>query len=267
MLLTLIFCCVLLGVFVGISAGLLGIGGGLIIVPALVYLLPLVDVPPANVMSMAIATSLASIIITSLSAAYAHYLKGNINFKIASKLMQAIVVGSLIGAVTAHYLSFEFLTLFFAAMVVVMSLQMMFSMNFASQKPMPSSLGLYFIGMFVGILASLMGVGGGVILVPILTYFSLPIRHAMGIASACGICVALFGSLGFILTGYQQVNLPDWSLGYVYLPAFLAIISTSFIFAPLGVKLAHSLPVIKLKKIFAVLLILVAGKMISNIVL
>lgn len=264
-MLTFILICLALGSIVGILAGMLGIGGGLIIVPALVYLLPLEGVAENLVMPMAIATSLGAIIITSASSARAHYKRGNIDFKIAAKLMKAVVIGAFLGALIADVLSFGALTLFFASIVIFLSLQMFFAFRFESNHPLPEGAGLYFIGIVVGVIASLMGIGGGALLVPILTYFALPIRHAMGIASACGICIAIFGSLGFVMTGFNQTDLPEWSLGYIYLPALIGIVTTSFFSAPIGVKIAHALPVPQLKKCFAVFLLFVAGKMFAGI--
>lgn len=264
-MLSFILICLVLGSVVGILAGLLGIGGGLIIVPALVYLLPLEGVSKEFVMPMAIATSLAAIIITSASAAFAHYKKGNIDFKLASKIMKSIVLGAFIGAFLAELLSFNSLSFFFATIVVLLALQMLFSFNFKGTAELPATTGIYLIGLITGIIASLMGIGGGAILVPILTFYALPIRHAMGVASLCGVCIAFFGSLGFIVTGYSQENLPQWAIGYIYLPALLGIITTSFICAPLGVKLAHALPVKLLKKCFALFLLFVAVKMFMGI--
>lgn len=264
-MLSFILICLILGAIVGVLAGLLGIGGGLIIVPALLYLLPLEGVSQDVLMPMAIATSLAAIIITSSSAAFAHYKKGNIDFSIAFKIMKSIVVGALLGAFVAEWLSFHHLSFFFAAIVVLLALKMLFRFRIEGGNTLPPTLGIYAIGLITGIIASLMGIGGGAILVPILTYYALPLRHAMGLASLCGVCVAFFGSLGFVITGFNQENLPQWSFGYIYLPALLGIIATSFICAPLGVKLAHKLPVKQLQKYFALFLLFVAGKMFMGI--
>ena len=139
---------------------------------------------------------------------------------------------------------------------------MLLSIRSQRYKEMPSNAKLQIISLFTGIVASLMGMAGGAILVPVLTFFGMPLRHCFGIATVCGVMVALFGSLGYIISGFDNALLPPWSFGYVYLPALLGIVLTSSLFAPLGVKYASKLPVQTLKKGFAVFLILVAIKMV-----
>ena len=255
--------CIALGSVVGFLAGLLGIGGGLVIVPALVYLLPLLGVHSDIVMPIALATSLSAIVITSSSAAIAHHRNKNIDWILAKPLMMVVAVGALLGAFIADFLSAQALTQFFAFMVMLLALYMLLSIKATKERAMPATGVLQLISWFMGIIASLMGIAGGAILVPTLTYFGLSMRKSIGIATACGVIVALFGSLGYIITGLSQANLPAWSLGYIYLPALVGIIISSSICAPLGVKFASKLPVKTLKKFFAIFLILVAIKMIS----
>lgn len=262
--LTVIVVCAMLGMAVGFMAGLLGIGGGLIIVPALVYMLPLFGVANELVMPMALATSLASIVATSSSAAIAHHKNGNINWTQAKPLMIAVSFGAIAGSFIADLLSTKALTTFFAGAVMMLALYMIVSIKVERSKPLPKPWKLNGIGLLIGGVASLMGISGGVMIVPTLSYFTVSIRHAIGVATACGLMVAFFGSLGFIITGLKQSQLPDYSIGYIYLPALLGIISTSFLFAPLGVKLATRLPVKTLKKLFAGFLIVVAIEMLAS---
>jgi uncharacterized membrane protein YfcA len=159
-------------------------------------------------------------------------------------------------------LSAEALTNFFAIAVILLASYMLFSIRFQRSRTMPSKLKLQFISFITGIIASLMGMAGGAILVPVLTYFGMPLRHCIGIATVCGVMVALFGSFGYVISGLDNDLLPAWSLGYVYLPALLGIVLTSSLLAPIGVKFAAKLPVQTLKKFFAVFLILVSLKMI-----
>lgn len=257
---TLIFC-LILGCVAGFLAGLLGIGGGLVIVPALVYLLPSVGVKPDLVMPIALSTSLASIIFTSSSAAWAHHKNGNIPWTTARKLMATIALGALIGAYIVDALSSNTLTIIFAVAVIILALYMLLSIRVERTKAMPNDKVIEAIGLSTGTIASLMGISGGAILVPVLTYFSMSIRHAIGTATICGFIVATFGAIGFIITGVDQANLPEWSLGYIYLPALLGIVISSSLFANLGVKWAAKLPIRTLKKMFASFLILVAIKM------
>jgi len=254
--------CVCLGALAGFLAGLLGIGGGLIIVPALVYLLPLLGISNEVIMPMALATSLSAIVITSSSAALAHNKNNNIPWDIAKPLMFIVAFGALLGAFIADRLSAQALTNFFAGAVIVLASYMLVSIRSQRSREMPSKIKLQFISLITGVIASLMGMAGGAILVPVLSYFGMPLRHCIGIATVCGVMVALFGSLGYIISGLDNELLPVWSIGYVYLPALLGVVLTSSMFAPVGVKFAAKLPVQTLKKFFAVFLILVAIKMI-----
>lgn len=254
--------CALLGCLTGFLAGLLGIGGGLIIVPALVYLLPSLGFSIEIVMPVAIATSLASIIFTSCIASLAHHKNGNIPWPIARQLTLMIALGAMFGAYITDSISTQLLKTIFSSAVIVLAAYMLLSVKIANSKPFPGQLHLRVIGLSTGILSSIMGIAGGAILVPTLSYYSMSVRKAIGTATVCGFVVACFGTLGFILTGLDQPALPKWSLGYIYLPALLGIVLTSSLFAPFGVKFAAKLPVNTLKKAFAVFLILVAIKMI-----
>ncbi len=261
MMLTVLISCIALGSIVGFLAGLLGIGGGLIIVPVLVHLLPMVGVSSEVVMPMALGTSLGAIVITSASAALAHHRKNNIPWSLAKPLMILVAVGALVGAFIADSLSSEALTSFFSIVVVLLAIYMLLSINASKERSLPATYILQSISFFTGIIASLMGIAGGAILVPMLSYFGVSVRHSIGIATACGVMVALFGSLGYIITGFNLTHLPEWSFGYIYLPALLGIVLSSSVFAPIGVKYASKLPVKTLKKFFAVFLICVAIKM------
>ncbi len=254
--------CVFLGALVGFLAGLLGIGGGLVVVPALVYLLPQLGIGNEVIMPMALATSLSAIVMTSSSAAFAHHKNKNIPWDIAKPLMFIVAFGALLGAFIADHLSAQALTNFFASAVIMLASYMLVSIRSQRSSAMPSKAKLQLISLITGMVASLMGMAGGAILVPVLIYFGMPLRHCIGIATVCGVMVALFGSLGYIISGFGNELLPEWSFGYVYLPALLGVVLTSSLFAPIGVKYATKLPVQTLKKAFAVFLILVAMKMI-----
>ncbi len=262
MLISFIIACLILGALVGFLAGLLGIGGGLIIVPALVYFLPQVGVSSDIVMPVALGTSLATIVVTSASAVRAHHKNRNIPWSITRQIMSVIALGALIGAFIADELSSEVLTIIFAVAVILLATYMLASIRKSRVREMPSILVLQSTGLFTGIMASLMGIAGGAILVPALSYFGMPLRQTIGVATACGVVVALFGSLGYVITGLDQPQLPQWSLGYIYLPAVVGISLTASLFAQLGVKMAANMPVRTLKKGFAIFLILVAIKMI-----
>ena len=254
--------CIVLGTLAGFLAGLLGIGGGLIVVPILVYLLPQLGISGEVIMPMALATSLSAIVLTSSSAALAHHKNQNIPWEITKPLMFVVAIGALLGAFIADHLSAQALTHFFAVAVIVLASYMLASIRSQRSKPMPTQIMLQIISFITGVVASLMGMAGGAILVPVLSYFGVPLRHCIGIATVCGVMVAMFGSIGYIISGLNNALLPSWSLGYIYLPALLGIALTSSLLAPVGVKYASKLPVQTLKKFFAVFLIAVAIKMI-----
>ncbi|WP_068545756.1 sulfite exporter TauE/SafE family protein [Thalassotalea crassostreae] len=261
MFLSVFLICMVLGSLVGLLAGLLGIGGGLVIVPALVIILPAVGVNSEIVMPIALASSLASIVVTSASAAFNHHKLGNIPWKITKHLMIYVALGAVIGANLADLLPAKLLTSIFACFVILLATYMLLSIRQTVQRELPSRRILKAITGAAGTMASLLGISGGAILIPFLSYCGVNLLHAIGISTACGMVVSLFGSLAYMIAGIENPMLPEWSLGYIYWPAVLGIASTSTVLAPYGVKLASRLPVKTIKKVFAAFLILVALKM------
>jgi len=264
MLSIIILSCVVIGIFVGFLSGLLGIGGGLIIVPLLIYLLPLLNIPIDLVVPMALGTSLCSIVITSSTASLFHFKNSNIPIKLTKKFVVPIALGALGGALIADLLSVSILKSIFSIAVSSLALYMFCSVRITKTYPLPHDVFLFIIAYACGVIASLMGISGAVILIPILSLFSIPLRHAIGLATICGTLVATFGTMGYIISGFNVTNLPEWSVGYVYLPALISIVTTSVIFAPIGVRYASKLPVKTLRKCFAFFLLIVAIKMIFN---
>ncbi len=262
MLISILLACGLLGIVVGFLSGLLGIGGGLVIVPALVYLLPLLNIPAEVVMPLALGTSLCSIVITSSSATFAHHKNGNIPWELTRKFMVAISLGSLLGALIADLFSANVLKSIFAVAVSSLALYMLLSVRITKKVALPNDFYIFIIAFGCGIIASLMGISGAAILIPILTFFGITVRNAIGVSTTCGSLVALFGTIGYIISGLDANNLPQWSVGYIYLPALLSIAITSTIVAPIGVRYANKLPVNTLKRCFALFLLLVAIKMV-----
>lgn len=257
--------CLALGSVVGILAGLLGIGGGLIIVPAFLFMLQYyLNIDIEHGMPMAIATSLATVIFTGLSSARTHLKLGNIDKEIVTYCAIGIAVGASLGAFFATKISGVILQRVFAALVIAIALQMIFGRNRVSSKTLLKP-ALAAIGLGSGFVSALMGIGGGALLVPILVWFQINIKKAIGCASLCGVVIASFGTMSFIYTGYNAAYLPEYSLGYVYLPATLGIVITSMITAPIGAKLTAKLDTRKLKRIFAVFLVLVSIRMIIGL--
>lgn len=266
-LITLIIYCAILGAGVGFLAGLLGIGGGLVIVPILSSILVhLADFPAEQVVIIAIATSLASILFTSTSSALAHHKNGNVPWQLAPWIMTGVALGALISGFMAALLPEKIVRVVFVVSVLLIALKMFLSSNNndAPQRTMPHKSVMTLFTALTGGISAMIGIGGGALLVPLLTYFSLDMKKAIGCASACGIVIALFGSIGYISSGSAHFALSDGFAGFVYLPALLGIVCTSWFTAPLGAKAAHTLPVPLIKKIFAGLLLAMATSMLFS---
>lgn len=257
--------CAALGSIVGVLAGLLGIGGGLIIVPALVFMLHFfLQLDIDILMPIAIATSLSTVIFTGFSSARSHYKIGNLDKFIVLYCALGIAVGATLGAQFASAISGVLLKRIFAILVILIALQMVFGGRYASKNEV-GKLGLANIGLGSGFIAALMGIGGGALIVPALVWFRVDIRKAIGCAAFSGIVIAIFGTTSFVYTGWTNPNLPAWSFGYVYLPALFGIVASSMFFAPIGAKLGQKLDTSILKKVFAGFLVLVSLRMIIGI--
>ncbi|WP_394191131.1 sulfite exporter TauE/SafE family protein [Pseudoalteromonas atlantica] len=262
-----IVACALLGSGVGFLAGLLGIGGGLVIVPILSSILLYWQVlPTEQVVLVAIATSLASILFTSTSSAIAHHKNGNVPWDIAPWIMSGVALGALLSGFMAALLPEQLVRWVFAVSVVLIGLKMLFSGNKDSSRSqsIPNKWLLSVYTMLTGGLSAMIGIGGGAVLVPLLTFFSIDMKKAIGCASVCGIVIALFGSVGYISAGSAYLSLNDGFAGFVYLPALVGIICTSWFTAPLGARATHYLPVKTIKKLFSLLLFVMAANMLIN---
>lgn len=253
----------LLGCVSGTLAGLLGVGGGLIIVPALILMFHQRGFADEVITHMAVATSLATIILTSISSVRVHHAHGAVQWRLFKNLSVGIVAGSLLGAWLADSIQARALQVLIALFALVVSLQMGFDFKPISRQPLPGKKGLWLIGNGIGMLSTLFGIGGGSITVPLLIRFSVPIQQAVATASVCGLPIALAGALGFVIMGWSNPLLPTYSLGYVYAPAFLGIVASSVLFAGLGARLAHRLPASTLRKLFALLLFAVGIQLLS----
>ncbi|MDR9826463.1 sulfite exporter TauE/SafE family protein [Vibrio sp. FNV 38] len=251
----------LLGGFVGLMAGLLGIGGGLIVVPALTFLLPLIDVPSDKIMPIALGTSLATIIITSGSSALNHLRLGNVDLFAIKWLMPGVVVGGFVGAFVADYIPAAYLTKLFGVIVACLALQMLLSAKSQTVSPMPSRPTTLSTGTGIGIISSLAGIGGGSLSVPFLNRHGIEMRRAIGSSAVCGCVLAIAGMIGFIINGFGAEELPQYSFGYVYLPALFSISIVSAFTTRFGAMMATSMPTTQLKRVFAVFLFFVAGIM------
>lgn len=246
----------LLGVFAGITAGLLGLGGGVIIVPVLVWLFhTIIPVPPDSLMHIAVGTSLATIVVTASSSILSHHRRGAVLWSAVKKLAPGLVIGTLIGSVIADTLASDTLKTIFGIFLLFVALQIGFGAQPPAHRQLPNWRESLLAGSGIGILSGLVGIGGGSLTVPFLTWCNVSIRHAVATSAACGLPIALTGTIGFIINGWHLNEQLIWSSGYIYWPAFMAIVPTSLLFAPVGAKLAHIIPLDILKKIFALFLV------------
>jgi uncharacterized membrane protein YfcA len=258
---SLIIAFLVLGSAVGFAAGLLGIGGGMLLVPFMTALLTVKGFPKELIIHVAIATSLATIMFTSVSSVVAHHRRGAVRWDIVKLLAPGILIGSWIGPWIGQQMHSSSLALFFAAFVTLSATQMLFDKKPAGARGLPGKLGTFGAGGVIGMLAGLVGAGGGFVSVPFMTWCQVKIHNAVATSAALGFPIALAGTLSNIYFGLSLPNLPSGSLGYIYLPALLVISMASVVTAPLGAKAAHALPVKTLKKIFAVMLFALAGYM------
>jgi uncharacterized protein len=256
-----VFACLLLGMISGILAGLFGIGGGVIIVPALVFLFSVYGLPSELVMIMAISTSLAAIILTATSSVIAHHRLGSVVWGKVFRLTPGIMFGAIIGAVIADLIRTEYLRFLFVIFLFCVGAQMALDTKPKTGTAHYSKTVDFLVASIIGLLSSLVGIGGGTLTVPYLTHSHYPIRNAVAISSACGLPIAAASTVSYIILGMNASNLPVWSLGYVYLPAFFGVGIGSVITAPIGAKLAHILPAKQLKRYFSLLIFFLAAKL------
>lgn len=245
-----------LGVVAGLAAGLLGVGGGVIIVPVLIYSFSALHFPSSVLTHMAVGTSLATIIITSAGSVYQHHKKGAVLWPVLGWFATGLAMGALAGAKLADAIEGRTLQILFGGFAVLIALQMAVGVKPKASRRLPGATGLITVGGIIGSLSSLFGIGGGSLSVPFLTWCNVKMQQAVGTSSAGGMPIAIAGALGFVITGWGEAT-PALSLGYIYLPALFGIALTSVIFAQVGARLAHRIPANTLKKIFAGLLVLV----------
>jgi uncharacterized protein len=251
-----------LGLCTGFLAGLLGVGGGMLLGPFLTIILSARGVPADLAVKMAIATSMATIMFTSLSSVRAHHRRGAVRWDIARGLAPGIVLGgALASAGVFALLKGTWLAIFFALFVGFSATQMFLDKKPKPGRQMPGTAGQVAAGSVIGFLSGLVGAGGGFVSVPFMVAHNVSILQAVATSAALGFPIALANTVGYVVSGWSLPGLPQHSLGYVWLPALAAVACCSVLTAPLGARLAHRLPVGKLKKIFALILYLLASYM------
>ena len=249
-----------LGAVAGLISGLFGLGGGVVIVPILIFSFTAQGMSPDVLTHLAIGTSLATIVITSISSVSTHHRHGAVLWPVAMWLTPGICLGAALGAFFAVSITGVTLQLAFGVFLCLVALKMAFPVNPAGGASMPGGLGKSVAGSIIGFVSSLFGIGGGSLTVPFLTWVKVPVKNAVGTSAACGLPIAVSGAMTYWIKGYGDSALPPGSAGYVYLPAFVGIVLSSTVFARLGAKLAHRLPGDLLRKAFSVLLLLIGAR-------
>ena len=244
-----------LGLVTGFLAGLLGIGGGMVMVPFLTFFIGLHGVSTDLCVKMAIATSMSTIVFTSISSVRAHHAKGNVRWNLVKQLTPGLLIGSAITSLGVfNYLHGAYLGIIFALFITFSATQMFLDKKPAPSRQVPGTAGLVAAGSAIGFLSGLVGAGGGFISVPFMAWCNVAIHTAVATSSALGFPIALANVAGYVISGMSVTGLPDDAIGYIWVPALVVIALCSVFTAPLGAKAAHSLPVKKLKRIFAMIL-------------
>ena len=261
----------LLGTIVGFMAGLLGIGGGGIMVPVLTGLFLAMGMSVEKVVHLALGSSMAAIIVTSMASLRAHHLRGGVLWDYVKRMSPGIIVGTFVATYFASMASSLFLAVFFSVFMGIVALQMFLNKKPVAHAKQAGSKHLFLIGSGIGAISALVSIGGGSMTVPYLVWRNIDIKKAIGTSAAIGLPISISGTFGYVINGWSNTSWGNtiWDnamLGFVYVPAVVLISITSFLFAPLGAKMAHSLPVSVLKKVFALLLIVLSVKMLFSII-
>jgi uncharacterized membrane protein YfcA len=257
-----------LGAFVGFFAGLFGIGGGLVMVPMLVWMLETQHLGGAHVLHLALGTSMAAILFTSLSSARTHHAHDAVNLDIVRRITPGLFLGTLCGALLASRIPALPLTLFFALFVYFSAAQMLLQLKPKAARTLPGTPVISMVGILIGAVSSLVSVGGGVMSVPFMLRHNVPLKQAIGTSAALGFPIALGGTLGYIVTGYAvDAPLPDAALGFVYLPALIVLALGSLLTTHLGARAAHRLPLAILRRGFALLLFVLATRLLLKAII
>jgi uncharacterized membrane protein YfcA len=250
-----------LGAVVGFLAGLLGIGGGMTMVPLLTFVFTRQGFAPEHVVHMAIATATATILFTSVASMREHHRHHAILWPVVAGLAPGIIIGSLIGPQIVGGMSTAVLSVFFGAFVALAATNILLDRKPKPTRELPGRGGLLAVGGGIGLISSMVGAGGAFLSVPFMTACNVGIRNCVATSAALGFPIALAGTIGFVVAGFSQPGMPPHTIGYIYLPALLAIVAASVVSAPIGARAAHRWPVKTLKRAFAVVLYALAAYM------
>ena len=254
------------GIIAGILSGLLGVGGGIVIVPVLFHIFTMLDIDTSIRMHLAVGTSLATIIFTSIRSVRSHHKRGAVDVPLLRSWWLPVLLGVAAGTLIAGIVDGPVLTAVFAIVAMIVALHMAFGREeWHLGDALPTGIGRYLIASLIGGFSVLMGLGGGTLGVPIMRLFNYPIHNAVATASGLGVLIAIPGAIGFMIAGWQADNLPPWSLGYVNLIGFALIVPATVISAPWGVRLAHAISRRALQYAFALFLALTSCRMLLNL--
>jgi uncharacterized protein len=255
----------LTGVFAGLIGGMVGLSGGIIIVPVLHFLFIQQGFPSSILMQLAVTTSLATIIITSMSATYVHHQKRAVLWPTVNRFAPGLLIGACLGAVMADSVSSNVLRVVFGVFEILVAIQIGLELKPKAHSTLPGTTGLVGSGAGIGLLSTLLGIGGGSLTVPFLLWFNVNIRNAVAVSAACGFPIAVAATTALVIAGWDNPEQPVHSLGYLYWPAALCIIAMTVFSAPMGARLAHYLPIPTLRRIFAVVLAIVGIRMLIQV--
>lgn len=256
----------LLGIFAGFVAGLFGVGGGLTLVPILFMMFTAQDFPASHLMHLALGTSMTTIVFTSLSSMRAHHAHNAVRWDIVRAMAPGLLLGTLGGSLFASLVPTRPLVIVFTCVVYYASAQMILDFKPKAHRQLPGVFGLFGAGGLIGVVSSLVAAGGGFLSIPFMLFCNVLIHNAVGTSSALGLPIAAAGMIGYIIAGWGVPSLPDYTLGYIYLPALLGVVAMSMLVAPYGARLAHRLPVKQLKRAFGGFLALLASKMLWSLI-
>jgi len=256
----------ILGVGIGFFAGLLGIGGGGLMVPALLALFSAMGFPDTHLMHLALGTSMAAIVPTAYASLRGHHKRAAVLWPVVRQFSPGVLVGTLAGTFLAAYLNALPLAIFFLCFMTFVALQMLFAVKPKAARPLPQPLVLAGVGAAIGGVSALVAIGGGTLTVPFLLWCNRPMAKAIGTSAAVGLPIAFAGAVGYALNGWQLEGLPAHCVGFIYWPAVVAIAAGSLISVPWGVACAHRLPVKLLQRCFAFLLLVLAAQMLVKVV-
>lgn len=254
-----------IGIAVGFFAGLLGIGGGAVMVPMLVLAFTAQGLPHEHIMHIALGTAMATIMFTSISSMRAHHAHGAVDWSVARAMAPGILAGSFFAALAAGFIARRPLAIMFTVLVFYAATQILLDLRPKESRELPGRAGLFGAGMAIGGVSALLAAGGAFLCVPFLAWCSVPLRRAIGTAAAVGLPIAIAGTLGYVVQGVRVEGLPSPSVGYVYVPVLVLVVATSMLAAPLGARVAHRLPVKRLRIVFALVLYALAARMLVGL--